>query len=67
MGKKIKTGYESDVTRMIRQLLEERPQIAEVQKAGRSLWWDKRLDLDQLRRERDSRVRQKGYVYQIDD
>ncbi len=66
MGKKIKTGYESDATRLIRSLLEERPQIAEVQKAGRSLWWDKRQDLDQLRRERESRVRQKGYVYQID-
>jgi len=66
MGKKIKTGYESDATRLIRGLLEERPQIAEVQKAGRSLWWDKRLDLDQLRREHESRVPQKGYVYQID-
>lgn len=67
MGKKIKTGYESDVTRLIRGLLEERPQIEEVQKAGRSLWWDKRLDLDQLRRERESRVQQKGYVYQTDE
>ena len=67
MGKKIKTGYESDATRLIRNLLEERPQIADEQKAGRSLWWDKRLDLDQLRRERESRVRQKGYVYQVDE
>jgi len=67
MGKKIKTGYESDATRLIRGLLEERPQIAEVQRAGRSLWWDKRLDFDQLRRERESRVPQKGYVYQVDE
>lgn len=67
MRKKIKTGYESDATRLIRGLLEQRPQIAEVQKAGRALWWDKRLDLEQLRRERESRVPQKGYVYQIDD
>jgi hypothetical protein len=67
MGKKIKTGYESDATRLIRGLLEERPQIADEQKSGRSLWWDKRLDLDQLRRARESRVRQKGYVYQVED
>jgi hypothetical protein len=66
-GKKIKTGYESDATRMIRELLEVRPEIADEQKKGRSLWWDRRLDLDRLRRERESRVAQKGYVYQTDD
>jgi hypothetical protein len=66
-GKKIKTGYESDATRMIRELLEVRPEIADDQKKGRSLWWDRKLDLDLLRRERESRVAQKGYVYQTDD
>ena len=66
-GKKIKTGYESDATRMIRELLEVRPEIADEQKKGRSLWWDRKLDLDLLRRERESRVAQKGYVYQTDD
>ncbi len=65
-GKKIKTGYESDATRMIRELLEARPEIAEEQKKGRSLWWDRKLDLDLLRREDESRVAQKGYVYQTD-
>ena len=34
-GKKIKTGYESDATRMIRELLEVRPEIADEQKKGR--------------------------------
>jgi hypothetical protein len=66
-GKKIKTGYESDATRLIRELLEVRPEIADEQKKGRSLWWDRKLDLDLLRRERESRVAQKGYVYQTDD
>jgi hypothetical protein len=65
-GKKVKKGYESDATRMIRQLLAERPQIVDEQKKGRSLWWDRRLDLDQQRRARESRVPQKGYVYQTD-
>lgn len=66
-GKKIKTGYESDATRMIRELLDLRPEIADEQKTGRSLWWDRKLDLDRLRREQASRVAQKGYVYQTDD
>jgi hypothetical protein len=66
-GKKIKTGYESDATRMIRALLEIKPEIADEQKKGRALWWDRKLDLDLLRRERESRVAQKGYVYQTDD
>ena len=63
-GKKIKTGYESDATRMIRDLLAEKPAIVDEQKQGRALWWDRRLDLDLLRRERESNVAQKGYVYQ---
>jgi hypothetical protein len=63
-GKKIKTGYESDATRMIRDLLAGKPEIVDEQKKGRALWWDRRLDLDRLRRERESRVAQKGYVYQ---
>ncbi len=65
-ARKIKTGYESDATRMIRALLESQPQIAAEQRAGRALWWDRKLDLDQLRREQESQVNQKGYVYQTD-
>jgi hypothetical protein len=66
-GKKIKTGYESDATRMIRELLAAKPEITAEQAAGRSRWWDRRLDRDQLRRAQDSRVPQKGYVYQTGD
>jgi hypothetical protein len=65
-GKKVKKGYESDATRMIRELLAAKPGIAAEQVAGRSRWWDRRLDRDALRRGEDSRVRQKGYVYQTD-
>src|SRR5262245_7249154 len=65
-GRKIKKGYESDAARMIRELLAERPQILAEQKTGRSLWWDRKLDLDQERRTQESRIKQKGYVYQTD-
>ena len=58
--------YESDVTRMVRELLQNKPQIAEEQRKGRSMWWDKRLDADEQRRFGQSRVAQKGYVYQTD-
>lgn len=63
-GKKIKTGYESDTTRMIRDLLEKKPEILDERQRGRSMWWDKRLDQDTLRRNQESRVNQAPYVYQ---
>ena len=63
-GKKIKAGYESDATRLIRDLLREKPQLLDEQARGRSLWWDRKLDLDQQQRVQESRVPQKGYVYQ---
>lgn len=56
--------YESDLTRMMRELLAQKPHIVEEQKKGRALWWDKKLDADSQRRAEASRVRQQGYVYQ---
>lgn len=58
--------YESETTKMLRELLEKKPQIAEEQRKGRSLWWDRRLDPDELERQRAARVPQKPYVYQTD-
>jgi hypothetical protein len=64
--KKVKKGYESEATRMIRELLTTDPEILQEQRKGRSLWWDRKLDPDALRRAEESRVPQKGYVYQTD-
>ncbi len=58
--------YESDLTKMIRGLLQEKPQIVEEQRKGRALWWDKKLDRDELVRDQESHVKQKPYVYQTD-
>lgn len=58
--------YESDLTKMMRELLATSPRIVEEQRKGRSLWWDRRLDADELRRAQESRVQQKPYVYQTD-
>ena len=56
--------YESDLTRMIRELLNAKPHIVQEQKKGRALWWDKKLDLDDQKRTRESNVKQQAYVYQ---
>ncbi len=58
--------YESDLTRMMRELLANKPQIVEEQRKGRALWWDKKLDRDELARTEASQVKQKSYVYQTD-
>jgi hypothetical protein len=56
--------YESDITRMVRGLLQEKPKIVEEQKKGRAMWWDKKLDPDALKRAEESNVKQQAYVYQ---
>jgi hypothetical protein len=45
-------------------LLERNPAIIEEQRKGRSLWWDRKVDLDAERRYRESTVKQQGYVYE---
>ncbi len=56
--------YESDVTRMIRDLLQEKPHIVDEQKKGRAMWWDKAQDVDTQQRDKESTVAQQPYVYQ---
>ncbi|MFM9969686.1 MAG: DUF3460 family protein, partial [Burkholderiales bacterium] len=56
--------YESDITKMMRDLLVEKPHIVEEQRKGRSLWWDHQQDPDTLKRAKESRVKQQPYVYQ---
>ncbi len=63
-GKAMAKSYESDTTRFLRDLLQEKPHIAEEQRKGRGLWWDKKLDLDMLRRSRESGVPVSPYAYQ---
>jgi len=56
--------YESDITKMIRELLKDNPHIVEEQRKGRAIFWDHKQDQDILKRERESRIRQQPYVYQ---
>jgi len=57
--------YESEHTKFMRELLEQRPQIVDEQKKSRALWWDKRpADLEARRQMDEGRVPQPAYVYQ---
>ena len=57
------TRYESDLTRMIRELLREKPHIVEEQKKSRAMWWDKRPDPEADRDRQQSALKQPAYVY----
>lgn len=58
-----KNLYESDTTKFIRELLEKHPELKEEQKKARAMWWDKTLDLKELKRKRESEVERTSYVY----
>jgi hypothetical protein len=55
--------YRSDVTQFIDQLKTDKPELEAQQRAGRSIWWDKLLDRDQLAEWKLAGVPQKPYVY----
>lgn len=58
-------NYESDHTKFIRDLKEEKPHLEDQQRANRAILWDKApLDLETYEREKESRIKQQGYVYQ---
>lgn len=56
--------YESEHTRFMRELFEKKPALAEEQKKGRAIWWDREQDSEEQQRNAQSRVSQSGYVYQ---
>jgi len=55
--------YESDITKFLRELKEERPHLEAEQQRGRAIWWDHQQNLETQKRNRESRLRQRGYVF----
>lgn len=55
--------YESDVTRFLRELLEKHPELKDLQKKNRATWWEKKLDLDQLKHYERSQAPKQPYAY----
>jgi hypothetical protein len=60
-------AYESDITKFLRDLKKNNPQIEEEQRKGRAIWWDKPQDPDTSARQSESKVAQKAYVYSNKD
>ena len=56
--------YESEFTKFMRELKQQRPQLETEQHKSRAIWWDHAQDPDELERAKQSRVKQQAYVYQ---
>ena len=56
-------GYESDMTRFLRELKQKNPQIVEQQKKNRMTWWDRPQDLEVWKERAAASVPQPAYVY----
>ncbi len=57
-------NYESDISRFVREMKDKDPELERRQREGRAIYWDKQLDLDDLRRWNQSKISMQGYVYQ---
>ena len=55
--------YESDITRFIRELMDQNPQLKELQKKNRATWWDKKQDLQELKWQEESEAPKQAYAY----
>ncbi len=56
--------YVSEHTRFINEVLAQKPELADEQRTGRAIWWDKTpRDLDARREMDEGKVPQKPYVY----
>ena len=56
-------NYESDITRFVRDMMEKNPQLQELQKKNRATWWDKKLDLQEIKRQEESEAPKQPYAY----
>lgn len=56
--------YESEFTRFMRELKQQKPQLEAEQRKSRAIWWDHEQDPETLERAKASRVKQQAYVYQ---
>ena len=55
--------YESDHTKFMREMLAKHPEWAEDQLVGRALLWDRKVDLEEQKKIRESREAIRSYPY----
>ena len=56
--------YESDITKFVRDMLKQNPQLQQKRETARLMWWDKPADFEERRRNKESKIPQQGYYYQ---
>jgi hypothetical protein len=57
--------YESEFTKFLKELKQQKPDLEAKQREGRALLWDKEpRQLDEQQRTLDSTIKQQAYVYQ---
>ena len=60
--------YESEHTRFIREMKAAKPQLEQAQRQSRAIWWDKLpRHIAEEKKMDEGRIRQTGYVYQVED
>ena len=57
-------NYESEFTQFMRELKQQQPELEAEQRKSRAIWWDHQQELETIRRNQESRVKQQAYVYQ---
>ena len=59
--------YQSEITQFLTELKTEHPQLEAEQQAGRALLWDKEpLSVEDQRRAKAAKLKQRAYVYSND-
>jgi Protein of unknown function (DUF3460) len=59
--------YQSTITLFLKELKDKNPEIEKGQLEGRALLWDKKpISIDEQKRNKLARIRQKPYVYSND-
>ena len=57
-------AYESEITKFLRELKKDNPDLDRDQREGRAIYWDKDVDPDLYKRFNESTLPQPAYVYQ---
>lgn len=57
-------GYVSDFEQFLNNYLAQHPQVVEDRQRGWNIWWDHRVDLDELDKQRADSVARKPYHYE---
>jgi hypothetical protein len=55
--------YESDITKFVRDLMDKSPELKDLQKTNLATWWDKKQNLDELKRFDESAAPKQPYAY----